>query len=121
MKNRLSVKFDTLKYILVIIFGVFVPYIGVPIILFFGYKISIRKKITILKKESRAVYNRDRRFKTGQRYEGHRTHFKREKVEVNELEQEYLKIKSRNYYKIGIGLAIFWVFMILFGQVSKIL
>ncbi len=118
-QNRIETSWDTIKYIFISLFSLFIPYFGLPLNVYLAYKNSKKTIITIYHKERRAVYAQDNRHRNGQRHNGYTEIRVPTKTTANEIEINYLKRKSKIYYIIALFSVIFWLFVIGINLFSK--
>jgi len=101
------------KIIWAIIISGALPIIGGLVIIYRGYINYNRRVVKMFKIESQAVYASDRRYNSGQRYEGHQKVKTPVIVEANEEQIRRAKSKSYGYFTAGIISLIFYAFILL--------
>lgn len=89
------------KLFLAFIISVLLPFLGGLIIIYRGYVNYNHKLIKMYKTESQSVFVSDRRYKSGQRYEGTEQVKIPVKVKINAKQKQRKKIKSYGYFIIG--------------------
>ena len=98
------------KYIWAILLACLIPVLG-ALILFYRAFVNFRKKhTTFYKEETKGIYVKDKRFKSGARYEGSRKHNTPVKVKININEKKIAKYKGIGYLIIGIASIIIYRF-----------
>lgn len=98
------------KIIWAIVISGLIPIIGGLIIIYRGYINYNRKVIKMFKIENQAVYARDRRYNSGQRYEGHQQVKIPVMTQANEAQKKRSKIKSCGYFVVGICSVVLYIF-----------
>lgn len=100
------------KFFWAIIISGLLPFLGGLIIIYRGYVNYNHKLIKMYKTESQSVYASDKRYKSGQRYEGTKQVKIPVKVEITAKQKQRKKIKSYGYFVIG-SISIIIYFFIL--------
>jgi hypothetical protein len=96
------------KIIWAIVISTILPIIGGLIIIYRGYVNYNKKFVKMFRIESQAVYAQDRRYDTGQRYEGHKQVKIPVQIEADEIQLKRAKIKSCCYFIVGISFIILY-------------
>jgi hypothetical protein len=97
------------KFFWAIILSGLIPILGGLIVLYRGYVNFNKKFIKMYKIENQAVYSQDKRFKTGNRYEGTKQIKIPVNIETNEEQKKRAKIKSYGYLIIGMTSIIMYI------------
>lgn len=94
-----------------IIISFIIPIIGGLIIIYRGFVNYNKKTVKLYRLERQAVYAADRRYNTGQRFEGHREVKVPVIAEINDEQKQRARIKSYGYFIVGIGSLLFYAFV----------
>src|SRR5690606_919790 len=98
------------KFFWAIIISGLLPILGGLIITYRGFVNYNRKLVKMYRTENQSVYASDKRYKSGQRYEGTKQVKIPVKVEINDKQKRRKKIKSYGYFVIGISSIIIYSF-----------
>lgn len=112
-------EYPLIKIIYAIILSVFIPVIGSFIVLYRAFVNLKAKQMTMYELQNQGVYSSDRRFTSGQRYEGSKTVKIPVKIDITEQEKKVKTFKGISYLIISIGALIMYFVFYKNGEFEK--
>jgi len=112
-------EYPLIKIIYAIILSVFIPLIGSFIVLYRAFVNLKSKQMTIYKLQNQEVYSADRRFSSGQRYEGSKTVKIPVLIDITEKEKKIRTFKGISYLIISIGVLLMYFIYYKNGDFKK--
>lgn len=97
------------KFFWAAILSMVLPFAGSLIVLYRGYVNYTKDYKLMYRTEEKAIYKRDRRYRTGQKHIGNQSIKVDVKVPIDSKKQASNRIKSWGYFTIGCLSFIFWI------------